>query len=110
MPDCFGSDELGETAVWVAMEDLTLADQRPWSAARFAASARHLGEFNGRFRVNNDPPADRWLSRGWVRGWTERAEPMITKLPSVTNHPVVAELFPPSIVGPLLKVCSPGGC
>ena len=29
---------------------------------------------------------------------------MITKLPSVTNHPVVAELFPPSIVGLLLKV------
>jgi hypothetical protein len=86
------------------MEDLTLADQRPWSAGRFAAAARHLGEFNGRFLVNNDPPADRWLSRGWVRGWTERAEPMITKLPSVTNHPVVAELFPPSIVGLLLKV------
>jgi hypothetical protein len=103
-PDCFGSGELGETAVWVAMEDLSLADQRPWSAARFAASARHLGEFNGRFCVNNDPPADRWLSRGWVRGWTERAEPMITKLPSLTNHPVVGELFPPSIVGLLLKV------
>jgi hypothetical protein len=57
-PHCFGFGELGETAVWVAMEDLTAADQRPWSASRFAASARHLGGFNGRFLVNADPPAD----------------------------------------------------
>ena len=30
-PRCFGSGELAETAVWVAMEDLTAANQRPWS-------------------------------------------------------------------------------
>jgi hypothetical protein len=103
-PHCFGFGELGETAVWVAMEDLTAADQRPWSASRFATSARHLGGFNGRFLVNADPPADSWLSRGWIREWTERAEPMITQLPSLTYHPVVTELFAPSTVGLLLQV------
>ena len=96
-PHCFGVGVLGETAVWVAMEDLTAADQRPWSASRFAASARHLGGFNGRLLVNADPPADSWLSRGWIREWTERAEPMITQLPSLTYHPVVTESrHPPS--------------
>ena len=86
-PRCFGSGELAETAVWVAMEDLTAANQRPWSLSRFAAAARHLGEFNGRFLVGSGQPADWWLSRGWLRGWTERAEPMITQLPSLAEHP-----------------------
>jgi hypothetical protein len=103
-PRCFGSGELAETAVWVAMEDLTAANQRPWSLSRFAAAARHLGEFNGRFLVGSGQPADWWLSRGWLRGWTERAEPMITKLPSLAEHPVVTELFAPSTIGLLLRV------
>jgi hypothetical protein len=103
-PHCFGSGELGETAAWVAMEDLTVVDQRPWSLSRFAAAARHLGEFNGRFLVDRDPPANWWLSRGWHRGWTERAESMITQLPSLADHPVVTELFAPSNIGLLLQV------
>ena len=103
-PRCFGSGELGEAAAWVAMEDLAAADQRPWSLSHFAAAARHLGEFNGRFLVDDNPPADWWLSRGWHRGWTERAEPMITQLPPLADHPVVAKLFAPSTIGLLLKV------
>jgi Ser/Thr protein kinase RdoA (MazF antagonist) len=74
----------------------------------FAAAARHLGEFNGRFLVGGDQPADWWLSRGWLRGWTERAEPMITQLPSLAEHPVVAELFAPSTIGLLLQVWEQG--
>ena len=103
-PHCYGSGELGESAAWVAMEDLAAADQRPWSPSRFAAAARHLGEFNGRLVVDGDPPADWWLSRGWLRGWTERAEPMITQLPSLAEHPRVAELFAPSTIGLLMQV------
>ena len=101
---CFGSGELEKTAVWVAMEDLASADQRPWSPSHFSTAARHLGEFNGRFLLDGDPPADWWLSRGWLRGWTERAEPMITQLPSLADHPRVAELFAPSTIGLLLQV------
>jgi hypothetical protein len=86
------------------MEDLTAADQRPWSPSHFATYARHLGEFNGRFLVDGDQPADWWLSRGWLRGWTERSEPMITQLPSLADHPVVAEIFAPSTIGLLLQV------
>ena len=103
-PHCFGSGELGESAAWVAMEDLAAADQRPWSPRRFAAAARHLGAFNGRLVVDGDPPADWWLSRGWLRGWTERAEPMITQLPSLAEHPRVAKLFGQSTIGLLMQV------
>jgi hypothetical protein len=103
-PHYFGSGELAETAVWVAMEDLTAADQRLWSLSRFAAAARHIGEFNGRFRADVNPPSDSSLSHGWLRGWTERAEPMITQLPSLAEHPRVAELFAPSTIGLLLQV------
>jgi len=103
-PHCFGSGEVGETAAWVAMEDLAAADERPWSLRRFAEAARHLGTFNGRLVVDGDPPADSWLSRSWLRGWTERAEPMIIQLPSLAEYPTVAELFTPSTIGLLLQV------
>jgi hypothetical protein len=86
------------------MEDLTAADQRPWSPSHFAAAARHLGEFNGRFRADGDPPAEPWLSRGWLQGWTERAEPLIAQLPSLVDHPVVAELYTPSTIALLMQV------
>ena len=103
-PGCFGSGELGETAVWVAMEDLRSADRRPWSPSRFESAARHLGAFNGHFLDGAGAPADWWLSRDWVRGWTERAEPMVAELPSVAGHPAVAALFPPSTIDLLLRV------
>lgn len=103
-PRCFGSGEFGETAAWVAMEDLGSADRRPWSPSQFASAARHLGEFNGRFLDDGHAPTDSWLSRDWVRGWTERAEPMITQLPSLTDHPAVGELFAPSTINLMLRV------
>ena len=103
-PRCFGSGELGETAVWVAMEDLSSADRRPWSPGSFASAARHLGEFNGRFLDDGRAPADRWLSRDWIQGWTERAEPIITQLPALADHPAVTELFAPSTIDLLLRV------
>lgn len=103
-PRCFGFGAIDEAAAWVAMEDLTGADQRPWSPRQFAACARHLGEFNGRFLTDADPPVEPWLSRGWVRGWTELADPIIRKLPSVANDPVVVALFPPSHVELLLRL------
>jgi hypothetical protein len=103
-PRRFGSGELGETAVWVAMEDLRGLDSRPWTTHHFVTCARHLGEFNGRHLAGGDPPEDWWLSRGWLRGWTERAKPMITQLPSLEQDPVVAQLFPPSATELLLKV------
>ena len=101
-PRFFGSGELDGPAAWVAMEDLSSADRRPWSPAQFVSAARHLGEFNGSSLQN--PPDDPWLSRDWIRGWTERAAPMVARLSAVPDHPAVQELFTPSTINLLLRV------
>lgn len=103
-PECFGSGQIDEVAVWVAVEDLSQYDQRPWSRRQFAACARHLGEFNGQLLTTNAPPQDPWLSRHWVRGWTEQTGSVITSLPSFRDNPAVSEAFPTSTVEQLLRV------
>jgi hypothetical protein len=103
-PRCLGAGEQGDAAVWMALEDLSDIDQRPWPESRFAIVARHLGGFNGSFLA--DPPmlSPSWLSRDWLRGWTERAESMITLLPGVADHPLVSRIYPPERIEALLEI------
>jgi hypothetical protein len=103
-PRCFGTGESVDGYAWIAMEDLTAADDRPWPLARFGTVARHVGEFNGGYLTGEPLPADDWLSSGWLRGWTERAEPMVALLPTVTDHPLIARMFPPRIIEDLLRL------
>src|SRR6478735_2602602 len=71
-PRCLGTGESEDGEAWVALEDLTAADDRPWPLARFGAVAEHVGEFNGRYLTIESRPGEDWLSAGWLRGWTER--------------------------------------
>lgn len=103
-PECFGAGELGESTAWLAIKDLSRINQRPWSLAQFGACARDLGAFNGRFVTDREPPRDEWLSRGWVRGWTELAEPTMAQLPLLADNPAVTRQFRPFEIDLLLKV------
>ena len=103
-PRCLGTGEQGEAAVWMALEDLSELDQRPWPESRFGIVSRHLGEFNGSFLAGPAMPSPSWLSRDWLQGWTERAEPMITLLPRVADHPLVSRIYPPERIETLLEV------
>jgi hypothetical protein len=103
-PRCLGSGEQDDSAVWMALEDLSELDQRPWPESRFGIVARHLGEFNGSFLAGPIMPSPSWLSRDWLRGWTERAESMITLLPGVADHPLVSRGFPSERIETLLEV------
>ena len=103
-PRCLGTGEQGEAAVWMALEDLSELDQRPWPESRFSIVSRHLGEFNGSFLAGPVMPSPPWLSRDWLQGWTERAEPMITLLPGVADHPLVSRVFPSERIETLLEV------
>jgi hypothetical protein len=103
-PRCLGAGEQGDAAVWMALEDLAELDQRPWPESRFGIVARHLGEFNGSFPADSAMPSPSWLSRDWLRGWTERAESMITLLPGVADHPLVSRVYPPERIEALLEV------
>ena len=63
---CLGSGEFKESAAqvaWIALEDLSPFDQRPWPMPLFAEVASHIGEFTGAF-VNPPAPAI-WLSHHW---------------------------------------------
>jgi hypothetical protein len=104
-PRCLGTGE-GEGGAWIAMEDLTDYDERPWSLQNFATTARHLGEFNGSYLVGEPIPSESWLPQNWLRGWTARAEPMIRLLPEVADHPLIGRIYPPTAVQEMLQLWS----
>jgi hypothetical protein len=103
-PRCFGTGESRDGYAWIAMEDLTAADDRPWPLSRFGTVARHVGEFNGSYLAGTPLPADDYLGSGWLRGWTERAEPMIALLPTMADHPLLARMYPPAVTEELLRL------
>ena len=90
--------ETDEELAWIAMEDLEGLDHRPWPHGHFREVARHLGIFNGEYLACRPLPTDPWLSRDWLRGWTEEAGPLIEILPTVPDHPVAGQIFTPDVI------------
>jgi hypothetical protein len=103
-PRCLGAADHPGVVAWLAMEDLSHVDERPWPHTRFQTVARHVGAFNGAYLVGRPMPRDSWLSHGWLRGWTERAEPMVALLPTVADHAVVREIFAEATITELLRL------
>jgi hypothetical protein len=101
-PRCLATgDLLAETAeelAWIAMEDLEGMGHRPWPHGRFREVARQLGIFNGEYLAGRPLPTDPWLSRDWLRGWTEEAGPLIEILPTVPDHPVAGQIFTADVI------------
>jgi hypothetical protein len=107
-PRCLATGEiLAETdseLAWIAMEDLQALDHRPWPAGNFREVARHLGTFNGDYLTGRALPTDPWLSRDWLRGWTELAEPQMALLSTVSSHPVAGRIFTPDLVDDFIEI------
>ncbi len=89
---------------WIAMEDLRALDHRPWPAGQFREVARHLGIFNADYLNGRPLPTDPWLSRDWLRSWTELAEPLVERLPAVSSHPVAGRIFTPDLIDDLIEL------
>jgi hypothetical protein len=106
-PRCLATGEIlaetDEELAWIAMEDLEAIDSRPWPASHFHEVARHLGIFNGDY-LGVALPAEPWLSRDWLRGWTEHAEPLVEVLPKVASHPVAGRIFTPDLINDLIEL------
>lgn len=103
---CLGTGEVEPTdgsggVAWIAMEDLATPVQGPLTQPQFREVARHLGIFNGRYLDGRDLPTDPWLSRHWLRGWTEQAEPMMSLLPTAARHPVAGRIFTDDVIDDL---------
>ena len=88
---CLGVGERPGVAAWVAMEDLSGLDQRPWKLGQFQLVARHLGQFNGAYLAGRRLPADSWLSIDWLQDWTARMEPL-DLLTAARDHPLVQQI------------------
>ena len=103
-PRCLGAGEQHDVA-WVAMEDLTALDFRPWSLDQFHVVARHLGEFSGRFMTGAGIPADPWLSTKWLWGWTARMDP-IALLSTARDDPLVQRVYSPTVAKALGRLAA----
>jgi hypothetical protein len=106
-PRCLGAGEIlagtDEELAWIAMEDLEAIESRPWPTSHFHEVARHLGIFNGDY-LGGVLPAEPWLSRDWLRGWTELAEPLVEVLPTASSHPVAGRIFTPDLIDDLVEL------
>jgi hypothetical protein len=96
--------ETDEELAWIAMEDLAAMDHRRWPHGRFRAVARQLGIFNGEYLAGRPLPTDPWLSRDWLRGWTEEAKPLIDMLPTVSSHPVAGKIFTKDLIKDVIEL------
>jgi hypothetical protein len=97
-----GEDHGG--SAWVAMEDLSRQDNRPWPLTRFRSVARCLGLFQAPYLTGRPLPTDPWLSRGWLRGYTDCSEPMVDQLPTLITHPLVRRMISDSMAEDLVHL------
>jgi Phosphotransferase enzyme family len=107
-PRCLATGDLlletDEELAWIAMDDLASMDHRPWPHGRFREVARQLGIFNGEYLAGRPLPTDPWLSRDWLRGWTEEAKPLIDVLPTVSSHPFAGKIFTKDLIKDLIEL------
>ena len=108
VPRRLAAGEQPDVAAWVAMEDLTGLDRRPWSLDHFQLVARHLGEFNGRFMVAAAIPDDPWLSSDWLREWTARMDP-VGLLSAARDDQLVQRIFSPAMTHDLVRLAADRG-
>jgi hypothetical protein len=105
-PRCLATGDLlaetDEELAWIAMDDLAAMGHRPWPHGRFREVARQLGIFNGEYLAGRPLPTDPWLSREWVRGWTEEAGPLVQILPTVPDHPVAGRIFSRDLIDDII--------
>jgi hypothetical protein len=97
-PDCYAATERPDGSVWFWLEDLTDKTEGPWPLDCYGNVARHLGQFNGAYLTERPLPADPCISRDWLRQWVEAAAPHVVELRKVANHPLVRQIYPPSII------------
>jgi hypothetical protein len=106
-PRCYGTGDIADRdgtreAAWIAMEDVATETHSGWSQKHFWEVSRHLGLFNGQYLCGQAIPSESWLSRDWLRGWTEMSEPLIPQLPMAAAHPVAGRIFTAEINKDLL--------
>jgi hypothetical protein len=93
-PACHGVEERPDGSIWLWMEAVQDDVPCPWSMEQYAMAARRLGRFNGSYLSGQPFPDQPWVTRHWLRMYTEHAEAGIDFARSNPDHPVVQHMFP----------------
>lgn len=107
-PRCFGTEDGadGEAGVWLWLEHAREVEEH-WSLAQYARAATNLGIFTGSYLGPRALPHVDWLSRGWLRWWTERISPVTARVvadPATWTIPLVRRAFPSPLADRILAL------
>ncbi len=95
-PQFHGLDERPDGAVWLWLEHVQGSSGANWPLDRYMLAARHLGEFSGSW-LRGHLPDDAWLSRDWLRGWSQRMNGpdlwALVREPEPWRHPLIRAAF-----------------
>ncbi len=97
-PACYGVVEYPDGEIWVWLEQVVDEFGSYWPLERYGLAARHLGQFNGAFLVDQLLPTWPWFSDHWLRNVVAIITPAMAKLPEVQADPQVAKYFPGDVI------------
>ena len=102
-PVCFDLQRMSETEIWMWLEDVSEPTETPWSLARFALAAYHLGQVNGSYLTKHALPQHPWLLHQFERQAMSRDGDLQALRRSVT-HPRVRPLLKDDEVSSLIDL------
>lgn len=74
VPQCYAIQEFEDGECWLWLEDIQTSHEN-WTMEDHRRTARHLGQFNGKFLTGHPLPEEAsWMIRGRTRGQMERFE------------------------------------
>ncbi|MEM7032387.1 MAG: phosphotransferase [Chloroflexota bacterium] len=94
-PQFFGITEFSETVVGLWLEDVTDQFGSQWPLADYGLAARHLGQFNGAFLINQNLPHRSWFLKDRFRDFYRGTQvgQKFTQLRQSLNDPQTQRWF-----------------
>ena len=103
-PGCYQVEERSEDSLWLWMEDIREDIASPWSIEQYALAARQLGQFNGAYLAGQACPSEPWVTRNWLRQYTEHAAAGIDFIHANPDHPVIRHMYPGNTLAQILTI------
>ena len=93
-PRCFSVFDHPDGTCWMWLEDIRDVFGSQWPLEHYGVVARHLGQFNGAYRVDRPLPSWSWLSSDWLRHYVEQSAPAIEPLHAALARPWARRWLP----------------
>jgi hypothetical protein len=93
-PPHFGTVEHPDGTCWIWLEDIADDIGPQWPLEHYGVVARHAGQFNGAYLVEESQPSWLWLSSDWLRQYVAQSAPAMTPLRDSLDHPLVRRWLP----------------